>query len=63
MAKIIWNVQILNKKTSKWKTIAELEFNYYSRTACMDYITFERQDIYEKINDGESWDVTIKSWE
>lgn len=63
MGKLIWKVEIYNAKRQEWKTIAELEFNYYSSKALMDYIRNKRPDIYKKIKEGTIWNVSVKSWE
>lgn len=63
MAKIIWNVEIFNEQSREWKTIAEIEFNYYSRKGVMEHIRDKRPEILRKIKANQIWDVKVKSWD
>lgn len=68
---IIWNVEILDFKTNRWRKIGEHRFDLYDRKRCKQNIRDTRTDLMKILNEpldprsptfGQSWDVSVKVW-
>ena len=67
---MVWNVYII--KGMQFIKIGEHEFDYYDTKSCMKDIMANRPDLAKRIREpfrkgcdylGQSWTVTLKSWD